>query len=122
MLTKDELIEALASSPSPNRITPEYLNSRIGSVAFLGPKQTDGTLTICIITMDNGFTVNGSSACADPANYNREIGEKIAYDDAERQIWPLLGFMLKEIMSAKAILNQSQANLDELKKNLPADQ
>lgn len=98
-MTQDELNAALAASPSPDRITPEYLQSRIAERTFI---RATGTLTICVLTLDNGFTVTGESACADPANYNQEIGEKIAYDMAERKIWPLLGFALKEAMAARA--------------------
>jgi hypothetical protein len=61
-----------------------------------------GTLTLCVITLDNGFTVTGESACADPANYRQDIGEKIARDMATAKIWPLLGFALKEAMAARA--------------------
>ena len=31
-----------------------------------------------------------------PENYNEEIGNKIAYDNAFRQLWPLFGFLLAE--------------------------
>lgn len=93
-MTQAELNAALAASPSPDRITPEYLQSRIAKIEF--ERIGGGTLTICIITLDNGFNVTGESACVDPANYNKAIGEKIAYDMAERKIWPLLGFMLAE--------------------------
>lgn len=55
-----------------------------------------GTVTLCQITLDNGFSVRGESACVNPANYNREIGEKISFDNAFRQLWPLFGFLLAE--------------------------
>ncbi len=53
-------------------------------------------LTICVVTLRNGFTVVGKSACASPENYDRELGEKIALEDAKRQLWPLLGVILKQ--------------------------
>jgi hypothetical protein len=98
MLSDTEFKMALERSPSPNRVTPEYLQSRIAQVEFYGPHLFGGTMTICKIILDNGFTVTGKSACADPLNYNQEIGEKIAYENAEKEIWPLLGFLLKEKM------------------------
>jgi hypothetical protein len=97
-VNQDELNAALAASPSPDRVTPEYLASRIASVDFHRPT---GTLTLCVITLDNGFTVTGESACADPANYRQDIGEKIARDMATAKLWPLLGFALKEAMAAR---------------------
>lgn len=102
-MTNEELNARLAASPSPDRITPEYLKSRIAEVEYIEPGDVSnyGTLTVCILTLDNGFQVIGKSACADPANYDEEIGRKIAYDNAEREIWPLLGFMLREVLHAR---------------------
>ncbi len=53
-------------------------------------------LTFCVLVLRNGFTVHGVSACASPENYNKEIGERIARENAEREIWPLLGFRLRD--------------------------
>ena len=56
-------------------------------------------LTFCVLVLKNGYTVYGASACASPENYNQAIGEKIAYDDAVKKIWPLLGYELKTQLS-----------------------
>lgn len=53
-------------------------------------------LTICLIVMTNGFTIIGKSAPASPENYDFELGKKLAYEDAVRQIWPLMGFALRD--------------------------
>lgn len=53
-------------------------------------------LSICILVMKNGFTVIGKSAPASAANFNAELGRKFAYEDAIRQLWPLMGFALRE--------------------------
>lgn len=53
-------------------------------------------LTICVLTLKNGFTVTGESACASPENFDAEVGHKIARTNAVNKIWPLLGFVLKE--------------------------
>ena len=58
----------------------------------------DSQLTVCVLTLQNGFTVTGESACADPAMFNAEIWQKIARENAERKIWPLMGYALKEEM------------------------
>jgi len=52
-------------------------------------------LTFCVLVLQNGFTVTGQSACADPANYQKDIGDRLAKTDAVNKIWPLLGFVLK---------------------------
>ena len=57
-------------------------------------------LTICIIVMNNGFSVIGKSAPADPANFNEELGRKFAREDAIRQLWPLMGFALRDRINA----------------------
>lgn len=64
----------------------------------LSPEQRAslGVLTVCLIVMKNGFTVIGKAAPASPENYNVEVGRKFAYEDAIRQIWPLMGYALKD--------------------------
>lgn len=53
-------------------------------------------LSICILVMENGFTVIGKSAPASAANFNRELGKQFAYEDAIRQLWPLEGYSLRD--------------------------
>lgn len=53
-------------------------------------------LTFCVIVLKNGFTVTGESACASPENFNAEIGQKIARQNAVQKIWPLMGYALKQ--------------------------
>ena len=60
-------------------------------------------LTFCVLVLRNGFTVTGESACASPENFDAEIGRRIARENAEQKIWPLMGYALKETMSAWAI-------------------
>jgi hypothetical protein len=55
-------------------------------------------LTFCVLVLQNGFTVHGVSACAAKENYNKEIGERIAKENAVNQIWPLLGYELRTIL------------------------
>lgn len=53
-------------------------------------------LTVCCLTLQNGFTVVGESACASPENFNAELGRKISRDKARDKIWALEGYLLKE--------------------------
>jgi hypothetical protein len=57
-------------------------------------------LSICILVMSNGFTVIGHSAPASPENFNAELGKKLAYENAIRQLWPLMGFSLRDRLAA----------------------
>lgn len=55
-------------------------------------------VTICIIILENGFKVEGTSACVDPSRYNEAIGRKEAYDNAFEKIWEKEGYLLKQKM------------------------
>lgn len=68
-------------------------------------------LTFCVLVLRNGFTVHGVSDCASPENYNKEIGERIARENAEREIWPLLGFRLRDEL-ARPVLTEADALAD----------
>jgi hypothetical protein len=92
MINDEKLNELLKSSPE-ERVTKEYMESRIKDKKFT---RLGETLTHCRIILDNNYSVTGESACVNVANYNQEIGEKIAFDNAFRQLWPLFGFLLAE--------------------------
>lgn len=95
------------------RVTPADLEAAIFDVRYLNAGEavcavgSDPTialahghpltlLTLCILELHNGFTVVGKSACASPENYDRELGQRIALNDAKRQLWPLLGYALRQ--------------------------
>jgi hypothetical protein len=50
--------------------------------------------------MNNGYTVVGKSACASPENFDAELGRKIAWEDARKQIWALEGYALRNQLAA----------------------
>jgi N-acetyl-beta-hexosaminidase len=53
-------------------------------------------LTFCVLVLRNGFTVTGESACVTKANFDAEIGKKVARQNAITKIWPLMGYALKQ--------------------------
>jgi hypothetical protein len=57
-------------------------------------------LTICLLVMQNGFTIIGKSAPASPENFDAAYGRSLAYEDAIKQVWPLMGFSLRDRLSA----------------------
>lgn len=95
MIDNKTLEAKLEASPAP-RVTPQRLDDVIAERTFYN----HGLLTICVLDLANGFTVTGESACASPANYNKDIGEKIAFDMARNKIWALEGYLLKSQLSA----------------------
>ena len=79
------------------RITPEHLEQVIVSEQY---HVFDGTtFTACLLTLKNGYTVIGESACASPENFNTELGRKIARENAKNKIWSLEGYLLKSKLS-----------------------
>jgi len=88
--------EIQAKGLNAPRLTPSSIDSVIAGKAFhvFG----DTCLTVCCLTLENGFTVTGESACASPENFNSEIGEKIAFNNAREKIWMLEGYLLKQML------------------------
>jgi hypothetical protein len=60
------------------------------------PHPSVRVLTVCLLVLRNGFTVIGKAAPASEANFNRDLGQKFAYEDAVRQVWPLMGYALRQ--------------------------
>ena len=58
-------------------------------------------MSVCILVMKNGFTVIGKSAPASPANFNADLGKKLAYEDCIRQLWPMMAFALRDKLHAE---------------------
>lgn len=79
------------------RVTPEHLESVIVSEQF--HVFANSTFTACLLTLKNGYTVLGESACASAENFNAELGRKIARDNAKNKIWQLEGYLLRERLS-----------------------
>ena len=80
------------------RLTPDLIDATIADEDFHVFEKT--CLTVCCLTLQNGFTVTGESACASPENFNAEIGQKIARDNARNKIWMLEGYLLKDKLAA----------------------
>lgn len=92
-VSEDEL-KAHQKNIGGKRVTLDGLKANIKSVEFM--VHPGSQLTLCIITLLNGYTVTGESACADPTMFNEEIGRKISQENAEKKIWPLMGYALKQ--------------------------
>ena len=92
LMTDQQRDEALANRPSSHSVTLDSIKAKVKSCEY----HVESTLTIAIVTMENGYTVTGQSACADPANFDAALGKKIAYDDAIKKVWPLEGYLLRQ--------------------------
>lgn len=98
--TLDQVKEMLKDATAP-RVTEESIKAKIDFVKYhvvdLGPAM----LTLCFIVMRNGFVFVGKAAPASPENFNTDIGQRYAYDDAFKQIWTHEGYLLRERLSAE---------------------
>jgi len=95
-MSKDEAaIEAEIQAKNLNapRLAPDHIDAQILAEQFhVFP---DTTMTVCCLTLKNGFQVIGESAAASPENFDAEIGRKIARSSARDKIWVLEGYALK---------------------------
>lgn len=85
--------EIKAKNLTEPRLTPADIDLAIRSTRF---HVFGGTLTVCCLTLRNGFMVTGESACASPLNFDAELGRKIAFTKAREKVWPLEGYLLRE--------------------------
>jgi len=84
-----------------NKVTLESIVQKIvGEMYLVLP---DGRTTVCMLTMKNGYTIKGMSACVDASNFDMNVGRKIAFEDAIHQIWPLEGYLLAERLHEAAL-------------------
>lgn len=88
---EQELIDKGLTAP---RITPAAIDDTIvGEDYYVFPGTT---LTVCCLRLRNGAVVTGESACVSTANFDPEIGRKIARENARDKIWQLEGYALRE--------------------------
>lgn len=103
-MSKDEQqIEAEIQAKGLNapRLTPTLIDETVVSEQYHVFPAT--TLTVCALTLRNGYIVTGESAAASPENFNQEIGRKIARENARNKIWGLEGYLLRERLSRVAV-------------------
>lgn len=97
-LTLDEAKEVLKSAPAP-RVTEESIKAKIAKVDYLIHDQ----MTICFITMQNGWMSVGHSKPASAANYDEGVGYRYAYDNAFKPLWQLEGYLLVDMLYRASI-------------------
>ena len=90
-LTLDQAKAVVETKTAP-RVSEASIKNKIARVDYINHE----LLTICIITMSNGFMVNGVSAPASSANYDTEVGKRYAFENAFKQLWQLEGYLLRQ--------------------------
>lgn len=90
--------EIQAKGLNAPRLNPAHIDGVIVAEAYHVFPGT--TMTVCALTLKNGFQVVGESAAASPENFDAEIGKKIARDNARNKIWALEGYLLRSKLAA----------------------
>lgn len=83
-----------ATAPIAPRLCPQDIDAAIVSETFT--VLPSGRVTVCELTLRNGFTVRGESAVISIENFSAEIGRKVARENARNKVWELEGYLLKE--------------------------
>lgn len=107
-MSKDEAsIEAEIQAKGLNapRLNPQMIDDAIVSEQYYVFPGT--TLTVCALTLRNGYIVTGESASASAANFDKDIGRKIARDNARNKIWALEGYLLRERLANETMKDRS---------------
>ena len=97
---------ALAAALPERKLTKEFLESEIERAEY---NRMTSTITHCTIVTKSGFTFTGESACVDPNNYNKELGEKYAYENAFEKMWMPYGFWLHKVLAEYGYLPTNTA-------------
>lgn len=82
------------------RLNPNLVNGLIKSADYYHFPGT--TTTVCCITMINGGTVTGESACVSIENFNADIGRSVAFENAREKVWTIAGAILKDALTFHA--------------------
>lgn len=90
--------EIQAKGLTAPRLSPEDLDRNIAHTEIVKHVSHSGqVLRWAVLTTRNGFAVTGRpSASVSAANDDQEIGEKLAMDNARQELWPLMGYQLRE--------------------------
>lgn len=95
-----------AEADQAPRVTMDQIEDRIIKESYFNAAAAAGQdkdsplakLTFCVLTLENGYTVTGQSACVSLENFDKDLGESIARKNAIEKMWALEGYLLAERM------------------------
>lgn len=91
-----EQAKAIVAEKTAPKVTEDGIKAKIAKATYYSHEH----MTICVLTLANGFFVVGKAAPADPSNYDAAVGERYAYEDAFKQIWHFEGYALREKLAS----------------------
>lgn len=103
-----------------NKVTKEQLDGLVSKskieYAVFGNK-----LTVAVITLPSNFKVTGEASCVDAKNFNKELGETYALENAIEKLWELEGYLLAERLHSRAEWLENQTGDSPVKCTAPQD-
>ncbi len=99
------MTNATQNQPAP-RVTPERIDALVASLTFETARVPNTTSTIATARLPNGFVAAiGHSACVSPANFDAEMGKKLAITDAGKKardaLWQFEGYVLAQKLAGE---------------------
>jgi hypothetical protein len=87
----------------PGSAPKVILKDMLKKISYIEYHVFANRLTVCIMTMHNGYIVTGESSCVSKENYQQELGETYAYENALDKLWALEGYLMREMLHRQQI-------------------
>lgn len=84
------------------RLTPEDIDAVIVDETYT--MLPGGKRMVCELTLENGFTVRGESACVSKENFDEDIGKRVSREDARNKVWGFEAYLLQESIKRNSLL------------------
>lgn len=94
------------------KITKERIDALLGE-ADIRTLTLFGKCTVVTAKLKNGFVLTADSACVDPANYDKRMGERICLEHIANKLWELEGYRLQWDVFNKANRKGTAPGLDD---------
>jgi len=90
--------EIQAKGKTAPRVTPDALMANIQHIETVKHVTQSGqVLRWAVLITQSGFAVVGKpSVAVSPENDDAEIGEQVAFENSRTELWPLMGYALKQ--------------------------
>lgn len=100
----EQAIQEAGADKAP-RVTPADLDANIVHTEIVKHVSQGGqVLRWAVLTTKNGYAVVGRpSVSVSPANDRSEIGESVAIENSRNELWPLMGYALKQRLHEDAV-------------------
>ncbi len=80
------------------KVSIDDVKRKIVQEQFIQPFGTN--LTLCVLTLKNGFSATGEFVSADPDDFNEQLGQKIARAKAIEKAMELEGYLLADNLAS----------------------